>query len=441
MARKHLCGLYKITSPSGKMYIGSSANIQKRINEHRGHFARGDHYNAKLRYAARKYGAQAMQFDIVLLCERETLRDLEQLAINHIQPEYNIEVTVAKVLHDFWKDPEWRKRNSQRCAVQNRERWKDPEYRAAQLKIMSCQAQCPERRASAAERLKARWLDEEYRQKMAVQSGKIFKRLFADPEYREKHSRRQSALMRSRLENSPSFREHLAKIGVGVNKRPLFCITTGEYFPGVADAAKAKGISVSVINKQFDGKPTRSALQWRYLTAEELIARGIDPAKVRTDKPSKGRKRDYVKPHKPVLCVELNKVFASAGEAHAAFGLEKSGAIPSAISKGRKALGYSWRYLAENEAPKVFDSYSFAALADLRNESRCRPVKCLDTGEVYKSVEHAALSLGLESSARYSIFDAIRGRKEKAYGKRWGYASDKVPNSAQDSPREPAASA
>lgn len=427
MARRKECGIYKITSPSGKCYIGSSAHMRKRFNEHRGYFQRGDHYNGKLRHAARKYGVDAMRFEVVLTCDRDVLRDLEQLTIDHIRPEYNIEKTVAKVLHDLWKDPAWREKNSKRCSEQNVARWKEPDAREKHVRRMGIlHEERPELRVLAADRLRDRWKCDGFRERMAVHSGNVFRKLFSDPEYRQSHGKRQSAMMKERLE-CPEARARLGRIGKEVNKRPVYCITLDRYFPSIGEAALALGVSVSLIGKQFRGLKTRTGWQWRYLTNEELLERGYDPSKIRRDMPKPDRKPpSKTKAFKPVLCMELGYMFPSAKVAQEAFGLERSGAIVCAISKGGKALGYSWRYLEPKDVPAQFESREFSSLAHLRFDSRCRAIVCVESGARYPSPKAAVEALGLGPASHYGISDALRGKKCEAYGYHWKYADTEV---------------
>jgi group I intron endonuclease len=70
---KIIC-VYKITSPSGKIYIGSSVNYKKRLTQYRGTGAKAQTilYNSFL-----KYGIDNHVFEIVELCTRENLLERE----------------------------------------------------------------------------------------------------------------------------------------------------------------------------------------------------------------------------------------------------------------------------------------------------------------------------------------------------------------------------
>jgi len=69
-------GIYKITSPSGKVYIGQSTNIENRFNDYR-------HYTScrrqvRLYASLRKYGPKQHEFEIVEECPVEQLNARER---------------------------------------------------------------------------------------------------------------------------------------------------------------------------------------------------------------------------------------------------------------------------------------------------------------------------------------------------------------------------
>lgn len=84
-------GIYKIESPSGRFYIGSSVNVRKRINVHKRDLRLRRHINSVLTAAADKYGVENLKF-IEFLCviNREDLRSVEQQLIDELKPDYNI---------------------------------------------------------------------------------------------------------------------------------------------------------------------------------------------------------------------------------------------------------------------------------------------------------------------------------------------------------------
>lgn len=62
----HASGIYQIRHvASGRVYVGSAVNIEKRWRDHRRQLAAGKHHSRKLQRAWIKYGAGAFQFEVV----------------------------------------------------------------------------------------------------------------------------------------------------------------------------------------------------------------------------------------------------------------------------------------------------------------------------------------------------------------------------------------
>lgn len=69
------CGIYKITSPSNKIYIGQAVDIDRRKNEHQKLSKKG---LVKLYNSLKKYGFDNHIFEIVELCAENSLNDRER---------------------------------------------------------------------------------------------------------------------------------------------------------------------------------------------------------------------------------------------------------------------------------------------------------------------------------------------------------------------------
>ena len=65
-----ICGIYKYTSPSGKIYIGSSKNINKRITYYKSESCKNQ---TKLYNSFKKYGYENHIFEIIEECKFEDL--------------------------------------------------------------------------------------------------------------------------------------------------------------------------------------------------------------------------------------------------------------------------------------------------------------------------------------------------------------------------------
>lgn len=83
------CGIYSITSPSGKQYIGSSSNLQKRWTQHKYRLRVNKHANRHLQNAWNKYEGK-LEFKPLVICRPEDLLFYEQLLLDNFKPEYNI---------------------------------------------------------------------------------------------------------------------------------------------------------------------------------------------------------------------------------------------------------------------------------------------------------------------------------------------------------------
>ena len=76
-------GIYKITHvASGKFYIGSAVNVEKRVTNHKHELRKGVHHNKRLQNAWLKYGADAFVFSTLLICSKENLLMYEQSSNN-----------------------------------------------------------------------------------------------------------------------------------------------------------------------------------------------------------------------------------------------------------------------------------------------------------------------------------------------------------------------
>lgn len=69
-----IVGIYKITSPSNKIYIGQSIHLENRERDYKCLFCKSQR---KIYHSILKYGWQAHKFEIIEKCEIELLNDLE----------------------------------------------------------------------------------------------------------------------------------------------------------------------------------------------------------------------------------------------------------------------------------------------------------------------------------------------------------------------------
>jgi len=69
-----ICGIYKITSPSGKIYIGQSVNINDRFRKYKRYDCEDQQ---ALFNSFKKHGVENHNFEIIHICDINELNDLE----------------------------------------------------------------------------------------------------------------------------------------------------------------------------------------------------------------------------------------------------------------------------------------------------------------------------------------------------------------------------
>ena len=85
-------GIYKITNlPTGRFYIGSAVNVERRWKRHVYDFKAQRHHNSKLQRAWDKYGEHAFTFELLEeVTDPTILLEREQHYMDTLKPFYNI---------------------------------------------------------------------------------------------------------------------------------------------------------------------------------------------------------------------------------------------------------------------------------------------------------------------------------------------------------------
>ncbi len=101
------CGIYVIINKETLYtYHGSSFNIEKRISTHKNDLNKNKHHSEKLQKDWIKYGSEAFEFHIVVECEREHLRHIEQSFLWLCEPEYNVAINATAPMEGKKHKPE-----------------------------------------------------------------------------------------------------------------------------------------------------------------------------------------------------------------------------------------------------------------------------------------------------------------------------------------------
>lgn len=81
---ENICGIYKITNPKKRVYIGQSIDCIKRFNTYK-RVGAGVVNQVKLYNSLKKYGVENHKFEIICQCSREDLNRLEKYYVDLYQ--------------------------------------------------------------------------------------------------------------------------------------------------------------------------------------------------------------------------------------------------------------------------------------------------------------------------------------------------------------------
>lgn len=71
-----MIGIYKITSPSGRVYIGQSINLEERLRKYK--CINRSKHQPRLNRSFKKYGIENHIFEIIQECKKDELNELER---------------------------------------------------------------------------------------------------------------------------------------------------------------------------------------------------------------------------------------------------------------------------------------------------------------------------------------------------------------------------
>lgn len=100
--KEKITGIYKITSPSGKIYIGQSLNIKKRMSIYRSNMA---FQQPKIHRSFKKYGFENHTFEIIEECPLELLDEKEAFYKQQVINELGWSKALFCDIHDQGSGP------------------------------------------------------------------------------------------------------------------------------------------------------------------------------------------------------------------------------------------------------------------------------------------------------------------------------------------------
>jgi group I intron endonuclease len=218
MAEQKICGIYRISSPSGGFYIGSSFDVLSRFSSHKSDLRKQKHHCQPLQRAANKYGIESLVFEVLAECSRETVRELEQLVIDDLDPRYNSSRCTREALSDLWRQPAFRERGRARASEQIRRLRKDPAFKARQ-------------RDGAAKALARLHREPQFAQAHRERATERIQAMVnSNPSMKEKAANARRARMDRDKSDPVKWAERNRKIRE-LLERPVLCVETGAIYP------------------------------------------------------------------------------------------------------------------------------------------------------------------------------------------------------------------
>lgn len=208
-------GIYQIINKiNGKVYIGSAKEFKRRYTQHINSLKKGTHHNKHLQGAFNRDGSDSFEFHVLKVVEGEQADRLlvEQTHIDKLQDSwetcYNFkQQTVATTRSCFskdpdatrvkkseasigmWKDPTYRKLQSEIQSIKTQEQWENIEHRESKIEGMKSfhlSEESVEHKQKIASRMRNRTVSSETRVKISKAVSKANKELWKNKTYREK---------------------------------------------------------------------------------------------------------------------------------------------------------------------------------------------------------------------------------------------------------------
>lgn len=175
-----------MTFPNGKVYVGITSNVRRRVNAHRSAAARN--FDFPVSRAIAKFGWDTVKFEILVIGPYDYIRQLESTAIavfnSRIPNGYNVaeggelapslspevRAKISKANTGKKQSPSQLEKQSERM----RKLWQDPEYRAKVIAGVTGNKRSEETKQKQSVARKGMKFSDEHREKLsAARKGKI----------------------------------------------------------------------------------------------------------------------------------------------------------------------------------------------------------------------------------------------------------------------------
>lgn len=231
---KKVCGIYKITSPSGKMYIGQSVDINRRLKSYRSCLCKEQVF---LFNSIKKYGWEFHKFEIIKECNPDELNVLEKYYVDMFNT-FNSEIGMN--LRDGGGSKGTMSESSKEKMSKSRANWKHSEE--SKIKISESHKKIIKSKE---------WCEN-------ISKGKTN----PSKETRErigKSSKGRKSFLGKKHSEETKAKIGLTKIGKPAhNRRPVIDINTGIVYSCKKEAAECLILNVRTLKAKLEGERTNN---------------------------------------------------------------------------------------------------------------------------------------------------------------------------------------
>lgn len=153
---------------SGKEYIGSSLLIRRRLAQHKTALNNKCHQNSHLQNSWDKYGEDAFEFKVLLVCDKSHIRNYEQTVIDSFKPSFN---QSKSAYSGIALGATCSNEHKEKVSITSKEHWAQSKYREKVTQAIQnsmTEEECKKR----SDRAKLLWSNPEYRERsIAVRKG------------------------------------------------------------------------------------------------------------------------------------------------------------------------------------------------------------------------------------------------------------------------------
>lgn len=333
---KRESGIYQIrNSINGKVYIGQSVDVRRRISNHYNSLQNNNHFNIHLQNAWNQYGSECFEFDVIEYCDIEALNDREVYYIqkhNATNPNYGYNILDGGNSYPRIFTLQTRMKMSQNHADFSGER--NPMYGKSLRDVMGEEAylkwkeKISQNNSGSGNPFYGRHHTEETKALISkANKGKFSGEknphygIPIDPELLE----RLTAIARTRTGDNAT------------NPTKIICLNTGEVFGSIKTACDKYSLNSSAVSHACSGKSYSCGmidgirLAWAYY--DDYIKMSEEEIKNRLESAINADENKMKKLRRQIRCLTTHEIFNSVSEAAEYYNLDKSSVVKCAKGK------------------------------------------------------------------------------------------------------------